>query len=255
MNNGTYDTKLLIGLIVCLMSLTMSCKRPDEIEEDLGPLPEAYQEMISTYNPPAPGALNVMIEGIYLYERDKVEMLLRNREGKEYIITPTSYATDGKRMKFNLPTDIKPSQYSLQLMRRGRLVDFYSRFLVQTKDRTQPQLIHIRDANLFLLQRDNSAEPIQLQRNKEYGFNYVITNNARQVVVKLVSVNDPTKSFPFYVDQQETSHYNYYGPGFGEPAFTVPSSVPTGRYKLILQFFDEGKSTEGDPLERDIEVR
>ena len=209
-------------------------------------LPFAYDD---SYNPSAPGTQNRKFSGVNLIESDQIELLLKNQTGQQYKLTPTNYTTDGKSMSINIPADIKPSQYSVQFIRKGQLVPSYSRTII-SRDRSQPAIISINYGAINVI----PDSPLALVRGNRQGITYVISQNVTNVRLKLIPV--VAGQSPVLVDVDTPRGYFTGGPDGGLPSFVVPESTPTGKYTLVLQHILTNKSvTEGEPFERLIEVR
>ena len=209
-------------------------------------LPMALHDL---YNPPAPGTRNVKMGGLNLFEADHIQLVLTNQTGDVYTLTPTSYATDGKSLTVDLPTTIKPSQYAIQMKRQGELVASYSRMII-SRDRSQPAIVSF---NYTRINQDPTI-PLTMERGKRQLVTFVISSGIATARLKFISVDagQPAR----FVDVDTPSAYLMAGPDGGVPTFTIPSTIPIGKYRVVLQhLMTDQQIVEGEPFERLVAVQ
>ncbi|TAE32926.1 MAG: hypothetical protein EAZ91_03440 [Cytophagales bacterium] len=198
------------------------------------------------WNPSSPGMQSRMFKGANLFAEDQIELRLKNLNGDQYTLKPSSYAPDGTSMTVNIPAAVKPSQYTTQMIRKGELVASYGRMVISST-RSQPAFIWFSDLTVFL--SPNTA--FGIDRGKRQTFFYV-NSGVGNVRLKFTPVANSTN--PILIAVNTPSQYISHG--FGSPDFTIPLTTPPGLYSIVLQHILQDRSiVEGEPFERLIEVR
>lgn len=124
------------------------------------------------------------MNGDNLYEEDRITMILKNRTGEQYTLTPTGYAPDGQSLTVDLPADIKPSHYAIQMVRKGQPVSAFSRLIV-SRERSQPAIVSFNYSSV----NQNPDVPMVMEREKRQSVTFIIAQSIGLVRLKFIPVS------------------------------------------------------------------
>lgn len=202
------------------------------------------------FDPPAPGTQNLRMDGCNLFEEDQIQLLLKNQTGERYILTPINYAADGRSLTVNLPSDMKSSQYAVQMVRKGQSVASFSRIIV-SGNQLKPAFIYMSSID----PSQDPAVPVIIKRGNSQFFASTIVPGVAKIRLKLIPVGT-TPQPVVLVDVDTPSIYWLAGPDGGSPSFSIPTTTPAGKYRIVLQYLMNDKQlVEGEPLERLIDLQ
>lgn len=190
----------------------------------------------------------VAIGGINLFADERITVLITDSERRQMTVKPVQYDVDGHRLRFLLPTSLPAGYHALQLMKDGKPLSGYSRFII-IKETDQP---YITSIETYVFDPTNTSDLI-LERNRQYsfGFGYYCGKNMQIVLTSLTAPARELLVDPAIPATLCTS-------GYGIPSFTLPTSIPPGRYRLSLRYttyLTTNRLVESEPFEKIIEVR
>ncbi|GAB3987166.1 hypothetical protein GCM10028807_06380 [Spirosoma daeguense] len=188
---------------------------------------------------------SLLINGENLFADDSPELLFRRVTGERFRVKPTNVSTFGRSLRIDLPADLTPGYYYVQLMSGGQAIGATYRFTV-LRQPEQPSVFSIDT-----LLASATASPLVLQRMKNYSASIQpeYGSYTDKLEVKLTDVDNLTRSVVF---TYRTGSFNGDYPG----GLKIPESVTPGKYSLrIVATYSSGKVIESEPLERQIIVR
>jgi len=186
------------------------------------------------------------IGGINLFE-GSFDVVFRKATGEELRPALSNFSPLGNQVTVTPGPEVTPGYYTLQLRRNGQPET--CRRLSVLKNKFQPYvgIIYFAGNTVDMGQGCLRDEPLTPARGQRATIFY--SGSDRLATLKLTPVTSPGPPVLIPVTPYDGNEQ--------PPFFTIPPSVPAGRYHLMLQVKDlvTGEWLDSEPLERVVEIR
>lgn len=167
---------------------------------------------------------------------DELTGKLTDLNGQTWSLKPTYTSPYGGYITMDVPTDLKPGYYALQLFSSNAQIGNCLRFSVQLTG-NHPQIYSMNGQAICLAQA-----PVTLRRSVPQT---IIVSQYTLPKLRLVSLEDPTRiySVPVVIPKQ------------GFPQITLPETVVVGSYKASIVTEVYNQTLESEPFEQPVIVQ